>query len=355
MNLRVVSVATTRERLGSSHYARKLNAALGITTIPSETPLRTLLRLIRDSQPQICHIQFEYRTFGGAPRTVLLLPLLTFLVSRRCPVVITLHGVVEKESSSGRLAPLDFWVYRAMVRWTAKFATRLVVLAERMRVALESGYGLHRVTVIPHGSDAFPDLPVRASKPCLLFFGFLRPSKGIQELVEAFTLIAPEFPDLTLVIAGAAAKAEEQGFVVSLKRQILEHPFRDRIRQIDEFVSLEESHRLARDASIIVLPYKDRFVEISGVVHEVAASGAPILCSRIPRFEELIDGVEALHVRPDARSIAEGVRQILRDGDLRSRLSVGIRELARRESWEEVARLHAELFERIAGRDTAAH
>ncbi|MGD1099846.1 MAG: glycosyltransferase [Thermoplasmata archaeon] len=341
---RIVSVATSRERLGTSHYARKLYATLGVELLRTEQPLGNLVKTVRQKQPLLCHLQFEYRAFGGAVRTLLSLPLFVSRVSQQCPVVVTFHGVVARDSGARLWDRLSFRVFRTMVRRTAHSASRTVVLSERMRSELAASYGLDNVTVIPMGCDPAPPQRPKPEKPYLLFFGFLRPSKGILELLDAYATIASEFPDLGLVIAGAPAKRQESAFVVALNDALARHPFRDRITLRNEFISYAEKGLLVQGAALIVLPYKDRFVEISGVVHDVASCGTPILCSDVPRFDELVDEVEALHVPPTPASIATGIRRVLTDARLRTQLASGLNQLAARESWDRIGQSHVELY-----------
>jgi glycosyltransferase involved in cell wall biosynthesis len=352
---RIVSVATSKERLGTSHYARKLSAAIGSELLSTEQPMRRLVKTIRTRQPLLCHLQFEYRAFGGAVRTLLVLPRFVSSVSRECAVVVTLHGVVARDNRADRWSRLSFHVFRALVRRTANSASRIVVLSERMRSELATNYGVHNVVVIPMGCDPAPPPNPKPQKPYLLFFGFLRPSKGILELLNAFAAIATEFPDLGLVIAGAPAKQHESAFIEALDNTLASHPFRDRITLRNEFIDYAEKGRLAQGAELVVLPYKDRFVEISGVVHDVASCGAPILCSNVPRFEELMEGVEALHVPPTPEAIAAGIRRVLLDARLRTQLSQGLSQLASRESWDLVGQSHLALYEETLTATDSSH
>ena len=347
--MRVVGVGSSNPRLLSGYVARRLNAALGIETLASELPLGQLVARVQQADPQICHLHFEYRTFGGSFRTLIVLPLFVRRVARRAKLVVTVHGLVTREAVPGLSGRISVLVHRTLIRLVARSSQKLVVLSERMRSELASAYGVENVAVIPHGSDPVPTGPPPRAGPYLLFFGFTRPSKGIEELIDAFGLLGAEFPDLQLLIAGGPAKSYEESFVLSLKQQIARHPFRDRIRFDNRFIDWAEKDELARSARIIVLPYKDRFVEVSGVVHTVAGSGVPIVCSTTPRFDELVEGAEALHADPTPESIADAVRRILRDPSLATRLSEGIRAFSQRTSWELVGHEYWELYRSLVG------
>jgi glycosyltransferase involved in cell wall biosynthesis len=360
--VRLVGVATSR-RVGSDSFMsaspRKLNDALGARTVPSELPLGQLLGEIRKESPEICHLQLEYHSFGGHTlsgrlRTFYVLPRFARLVARDSRLVVTVHGVLARDSLPGLSGRLSRAVHRYLVRRAARYASAMVVLSETMRNELVKGYGVPEPIVIPHGCDDFPTSSSPGYPPYMLFRGFLRPSKGLFELVDAFGLLGGEFPELELVIAGTSVYDDEQSFVRELEAKIASNPFRERIRLLNRFVEGAEMGELVRSARLMVLPYKDRFIEVSGVVHDVAGAGLPLVCSDAPRFDELVEGVEALHAPACARSIADAVQRILREPSLSKCLSEGIRELARRESWGEIARQHLDLYARVGSPRRAA-
>ena len=343
----VIGVATSSDQLGTSHYARRMNHELGIFTLPSEGSGRELLRAVAQSQARICHVQFEYQAFGTPLQTFVRFPRLVTRIGRGAKVIVTLHGVVTPESVSGWRGRLSFWMYRFMLRRAARATTRWIVLSERMRVELARLYDIQNVSVVPMGCDEVPVPTTERRSRYLLFFGFLRRSKGIIELIEAFATLGIEFPDLELVIAGGSAKGREPDFPAELERMIVRHPFRSRIRLYKGFLPTSRRNELASEATVIVLPYRDRFVEISAVAHDVAGSGTPLVCAANARFEEFVEGVEALHAVPEPSSLAESIRRILVDEDLRTKLSEGIRSLASRESWPNIARLHRDLYREV--------
>lgn len=130
------------------------------------------------------------RPVRRAARHVALRLLLALLRVRRVPVVRTLHNTVPHES-----------VGRAEARALAAVdaATHLWLL---LTPATQAPAGAASM-LIPHGHyrDAFAHLPRAAATPGrLVTIGLLRPYKGVEELLEAFTAL-PD-PHLSLVVAG---------------------------------------------------------------------------------------------------------------------------------------------------------
>ncbi len=83
---------------------------------------------------------------------------------------------------------------------------------------------------------------------------------------------------------------------------------------------------------------------------ETFKEGVPVACSSVTCLPELV-GDAALFFDPtDAESIAEAIRLMTMDEDLRRSLVVRGRERVRRYSWERSARAHRALYRMIAGR-----
>src|ERR1700682_51586 len=126
-----------------------------------------------------------------------LLPARRSTTGARRPLVLTSHDVLPREPRPGQLA--------AQRRLYDRFDA-VVVHSEhgRERLTRELGVDRARVHVIPHG--AFTQLadgppapaPVQTDKRVVLFFGLLRPYKGIDVLLEAWRGIE----DAELWIAG---------------------------------------------------------------------------------------------------------------------------------------------------------
>ena len=146
------------------------------------------------------------------------------------------------------------------------------------RLREEVGLDPGRVRVIPHGAfDYLTRLPEEeplppelegAEGPVILFFGLLRPYKGIDTLLEAFRRI--EGAELWIVgnprmDARAAARGS---------------PSRapGRVRFVTRFVDDAEIPAIFRRADVVVLPYRD--AEHSGVLYTGLAFGKPLVLAR---------------------------------------------------------------------------
>lgn len=344
--MRVVLLATTARTSGGTFYARKLADRLPATVLPAERPIPALVVDLLRRNADVVHIEAEYATLGGVARTLLFLPVLVLVRRLRGPVVLTFHGVVSRESARESPFPrLVHAAFRASTVLCATFASAVTVHSEGMRDALAAEYGVADAVVVPHGSDG---PPVGARQPLprhILFFGFLRPSKGIEALVEAVRLLRPSFPNVHLTVAGGTLDQDPAGYFETLQGAVARAGCADCVVLRRAFLSEAEKDALVRASEVLALPYTDAYVEVSGVVHDLMAGSLPMVVSDRPRFSELTDGVDCLKVPPEPRALATAIRSLFEDPALAERLAARLREEAASESWDLVAERYRRLYE----------
>ncbi len=124
----------------------------------------------------------------------------------------------------------------------------------------------HLVKIVPEGSfvtdypntitkrQALSNLNLPESGKILLYFGLIKPYKGIIELIDAFKHIAVD--NSFLIISGKIMDHEYGQKIISLKN--------DRILVFDEFVSTDKVQTFFNAADIVVSPFLK--VENSGTV-----------------------------------------------------------------------------------------
>jgi glycosyltransferase involved in cell wall biosynthesis len=176
----------------------------------------------------------------------------------------------------------------------------------------------------------------------LLFYGALEPKKNVRRLIDAYLLSAVDIP---LVITGAvgwANKAEAKmlaefrsGRPAQGTRPIYHY----------EYVSVPMLVTLIRGARAVVFP---SLYEGFGLpVLEAMLLGTPVLTSRASSLPE-IAGDAALYVNPyDIDDIAQAIKMITADRDLRTELARRGRAQAALFSVERYRQRIAELYDRI--------
>jgi len=149
----------------------------------------------------------------------------------------------------------------------------------------------------------------------LLFFGFVRPYKGLECLLSAFCNLASRYPDVSLLVVGEHfySKKEE----VRAKDRLLSHlslsdPIRSQIVWIDRYVANEEVGRYFTVADALVAPYLS--VTQSGPLQIAYAFDKPVIASDLPAFRECVSPGESgyLFATGNERDLAEKIELFLK-------------------------------------------
>lgn len=177
----------------------------------------------------------------------------------------------------------------------------------------------------------------------LLFFGFIRRYKGLDTLIEAMPEILRVRP-LTLVVAGEFYEPAEP-----YRSRIAELGLGDRVRLLDRYLPDEEVRTLFAAADVAVLPY--RSATQSGVIPVAYAAGCPVITTEVGGLPEFVDEGRSGHTVPpeDPRALADAVRRFFAAGG-RAAYAEGVRETAKRYSWERLADAVLELGAEAARR-----
>jgi len=245
------------------------------------------------------------------------------------PRVLTAHYVLPPAPSRRQLGAAR----RLFTRMDA-----VVAHSEHGALRLREEVGLDpaRVRVIPHGAfDYLTRLPEErplpaelegAEGPVILFFGLLRPYKGLDTLLRAFGRV--EGAELWIV-------GNPRMEVEPLRRLAAEAP--GRVRFLTRFVDDAEIPALFRRADLVVLPYRD--AEQSGVLYTGLAFGKPMVLSAVGGFPEVAATGAARLVAPgDPAALAAALSELTSDGAARERLAAAAREAAAGPySWDAVA------------------
>ena len=249
------------------------------------------------------------------------------LLPRRRPLVLTAHDILPREPRPGAL--------RAQRRLYERFDA-IVVHSEhgRERLLTEAGVPRERVHVIPHpalvhlragagpmASGALRELraapggnSARApTAPTALFFGLLRPYKGLDVLVEAWRGV----DDAKLWIVG----------MPRMDTSALRAAAPANVRFLERFVSDSELRALFQAAALVVLPYRE--ADQSGVLFTALANGRPLLLSDAGGFEEVAHaGAARVVPAGDAQALHAALVDLLGDFAAREQMSRRARELA---------------------------
>ena len=210
--------------------------------------------------------------------------------------------------------------------------TPIVTLSESSKSELvdELRFKPDRVTVVPPGVDArFSPGDAKSPTPLVVAAGRLVPVKRFEELVEVLVRVKEHQPRLEAVIVGEGYRRED------LEAQLRETGA-DRWIRLAGHVSDDELLGLYRRAWVVASAAAREGWGMT--ITEAGASGTPAVATRIAGHSDAIaHGLSGLLV--DGRDEFVGaLDRVLRDTELRDRLSRGAIEHASRFTWAATAR-----------------
>lgn len=271
-----------------------------------------LLRYAATAEAKIFHVLWNNK-FEFVDRTLILL----YYKLLRKKVVLTAHNV-----NAGKRDSNDSLLNRSTLRLQYLLADHIFVHTEKMKNELWQDFGIkdRKVSVIPFGiNNAVPhtDLSPREAKRRLgmseddrtiLFFGAIRPYKGLEYLVGAFQQLAAIHPGYRLIIAGEPRKESEQ-YSDKIQLQINSHASRGQILQKFQYIPDEETELYFKAADVLALPYTHVFQ--SGVLFLGYSFGLPVVGSEVGSVrEEIVEGRTGFLCRPcDSADLAKAIEK----------------------------------------------
>ena len=217
------------------------------------------------------------------------------------PVLFFCHNVIEHET-----APWKAALTRAVLRQGSCFAVHTRVDATNLASFLPGA----PVSVHPHPVyDQFPEpdgtLAPRARLE-LLFYGFVRPYKGLDVLIEAMARL--ETRDVLLTVAGEFWEGRER-----VEARVRELGLADRVEIVPRYLTEAETAERFTRADVVVLPYRSGTG--SGVVPLAYRYEKPVIATRVGGLPDVVlDGETGLLVPPeDAGALARAINSLSRD------------------------------------------
>lgn len=235
------------------------------------------------------------------------------LISPKRPRVMTAHYVIPPDP-----APRQVKSARRVFESMDAVIVHSETGARRMKEIV--GLPQERIRVIPHGSfDYLTELPEEkplppelegATGPVILFFGLMRPYKGIDVLLEAFAGIE----DAELWIVGNPRMDIEP-----LRKRAAGLP--GKVRWLPRFVHDDEIPAIMRRADLLVLPYRDG--EQSGVLYTGLAFEKPMVISDVGGLGDVAREHDAARlVEPeDVAGLAAALEELTGDESARRGLA----------------------------------
>jgi L-malate glycosyltransferase len=272
---------------------------------------------------------------------------LSFLFKRRrkLPYIVSLRGA-DVPGYSERFS-LIYKFIKPLVRIIWKNASAVVANSQGLKELALKTKPNQKIEVIFNGVDTEYFKPAFRSlapeeKEFIITPGASRVTarKGIKYLIKAVDKLLPKYPNILLKIIGEGSEKknlEQLAENLGIKNKVA---FLGRI-------SHNETLKYYREADVFVLP---SFNEgMSNAMLEALSCGLPIIATHTGGTEELVrEGVNGFVVKEkNSRDLADKIKKIASDEDLRQKMAQESRNLAMEFSWKNVAQKYFKIYKEI--------
>jgi glycosyltransferase involved in cell wall biosynthesis len=279
------------------------------------------------------------------PLVLIYLTICIIYKARKRPVVFTVHNIIGHEKS---------FFFELCSRILFKFSDHFIVHSVANKKRLMEFYGIRedRISQIPHGplifcekeitrEEARKRLGVGSDVPVILFFGAIRPYKGLDVALEAFIRVINAVPDARLLIAGRLWEPWDRYETIingnDLSKSIDKHL---------HYINTDEVAGYFVASDLVIMPYL-KFDAQSGVGATALAFSKPMIVSDTGGLSELVADRKNVVPPGNAEALAERIIYCFKNQDALERMSKETKVIADRMSWDNIATGTLKVYEKL--------
>jgi glycosyltransferase involved in cell wall biosynthesis len=249
----------------------------------------------------------------------------TLPLATSIPSVVTLHDFTSI-TMPGRHRLKTILSFNLFIARSLEIASRVACVSRAVADEAMRGFGVppSKIEIVPNGVDSFFS-PDGEEADYILYAGTLEPRKGLDDLIDAWSSLAPR---PRLILCGAIGWGEPITRMPGI--EVTGYVSRDRLRDL---------YRRAR-----VFIYPSRYEGFGIPPLEAMACGAPVIATRTGAIPEYAEGAALLVPPNDREALRDALARLLRDNALRRELRVAGPVRAHEWGWDRSAQTMAELI-----------
>ncbi len=280
-----------------------------------------------------------------APSILSDIPALLYAKRNNIPFILTCHGDPDT-------APGDFISKMAISFYDRYYLDKVLSYANTIICPSEHYIGESRflekhrskIVVIPNGIS-FEDFNISYSKEkcreklklplnknLILFVGVLAHRKGPDILIKAMPRVISKFPNTQLIFVGSGVMRKELEMLsnsLGVENYV----------KFAGFAGKDLKPLYYKAADVFCLPSTMKTEVFPNVFLEASASGLPMVVSDLETFKCIIeDGYNGIVTkRGDENSLADAIIYLLKNEDIKNKMSINAIERVKDYSWERIA------------------
>lgn len=256
-------------------------------------------------------------------------------------IVWTVHNIVNHEKM---FSSLELFFTELATR----FFNRIIVHSQFAKNKVEKVYKItdsSKIQIIPHGnyinnykntidqSEARSKLKIAEKEVVFVYFGLIRPYKGVPELIEAFKKLNASQTKLLIV-----GKPYNNEIAENILRRCNKN---ENIKTFFKFIPHDEVQIYMNAADVVVLPYRE--VLTSGTVMLAVSFSKPVIAPAIGCIPDILDYEGSfLYNHSDDEGLLKEMQHAL-DADL-EKMGKHNFKLAEQLSWDDIGKCTYEAY-----------
>jgi len=305
-------------------------------------------------RPHVLHLHWLHALYergGNRPsRLRFMIAVLTLRTVQRFGVRIvwTAHNLGHHER-------VGSYIDRKTTAFIAARADAIILHSQSARDRIVSEFpaaGQSKLHVIPMGNyiDAYPNnkngqqsrkqLGIDPNHTVFLFFGLVRPYKGVLELIAAFR--EASIPESTLVIAGNPVSETETNLVEDHIKDAHDIMF------IPKFIPDDEIQLFMNACDVVALPYKDVLTSAAAIL--ALSFGKACIAPSFGYFVELLDQEGTIFYESSKHdALTQALRTASMDRERLATMGLHNEQLAKELDWSRIGEQTAKVYREVCG------
>jgi glycosyltransferase involved in cell wall biosynthesis len=192
-------------------------------------------------------------------------------------------------------------------------------------------------------AEARTRIGIGGEGPVLLFFGMIKPNKGLVHLLSALPDVLRAIPEARLVIAGQPVESFDS-YAAMIGRLGIEHAVITRLGYIPD----EDAGAYFQAADMVVLPHTE--ISLSGVAWVALGFGRPIVGTNVGGLTDLVEeDMNGVLVAPgSSTALSQAIIRLLGNPEQLERMGERARDAFQtRYSWARTAGETLQLYRRL--------
>lgn len=187
---------------------------------------------------------------------------------------------------------------------------------------------------------AIKNLHLPSGKKFILFFGYIRDYKGLDWLLQSFSMVKDELKDVDILVAGEYY-TDGNKYTNLIKELGIEN----RVHMHTDFIPGEQVHQYFSACDLVAQTYKS--ATQSGISQIAIHFELPMLSTRVGGLSETVEeGTNGILVDPDPGSISKGMLKFFKSPSNYYN-AAGCKEIKKKYSWSSFINELLDLYHKI--------